>query len=601
MTKPFSRESRASTVQSQTELAQADDRAEEPEYTMKRLERTRGVMSSLPRQCPGRAGVRVLTWLGVALLGTAVAIGQTVAPQTSPAAVVTTLPAVPSVATLVIKIVGQFDLETRQTAADQILAIGSDESVQALLEIFNNQNNKVAKTAVCNAIAEARSQVPAFKKPLLAMLDGEDADLSKAALAALGGYEDPTIRFRVFRANRELERQLFVEAIQADMKQLYELTPEAGRLELLQTWLANSLPIRRLTALMLVHESLTKGNEPTIGVIEEVRGVLDDPEEAVRQQVVTVLRDFRQPDDARLLEARLSEEPSPTVRGLIYHTLGHLRDATSIPFCVQGLQDRVPTVAAAAASALGELARVSEGASNGTEMEPVVQALLGRAKAGMTEPELRQRVLEAMATIADPRFGDILVEHAGATEPVAAVRQAAITGIGRIGDVERIGIVRERLAAEANDAGIRAVSVTAIGQIGTTLADLELVAARLDPLVEPSPAVQQQAWVATESLFVALKRPEQMKFIADHPDVAIRLAAEGQLKPTALTALAEMLLNYAVETGKTNPQAALAFLDKLAQTVSADRLGDGWAARLAATRKPLAVATQPATAPSPAG
>jgi HEAT repeat protein len=498
------------------------------------------------------------------------------------------------VATLVIKIVGQFDLETRQAAASQILASGSPEGVQALGEIFINQNNKLAKTAVCNAIAAAKSQEPAFKQPLLALLDGDDPDLSKAALAALGAYEDPVIRFRVFRATRELERQLFVEAIRADMKQLYQLTPETDRLRLLQGWLANSLSIRRLTALALIHESLTEGNEPAKGEIEEVRKVLDDGQEVVREQAVAVLRDFRQSEDARLLEARLPQEPSPKVRALIYHTLGHLRDAKSIPVCVEGLQDRTPAVAAAAASALGELARVSEGASNGPELEPVVTALLARAEAGMIEPELRQRVLEAMGIIADPRFGDVLAKHAGATEPIPAVRQAAIRGLGRIGDAAHINVVKERLAAEANDAGIRAAAVTAIGQLGSTRADLNLVVARLDPLVEPSPAVQRQAWAATESLYVALPRAEQLAFVSEHPDTAVRLAAEAQFQPAALAALGELLLTYVIDAGKTNPQAALAFLDKLAQTVPADRLGGGWADRVAKTREPLATSTRPA-------
>ena len=65
---------------------------------------------------------------------------------------------------------GEGDAATRRDAAVRILGTNSEEGTKALLNILTHKNNAKAKLAICEAVAQVRSQAPAFKAPLLALL-----------------------------------------------------------------------------------------------------------------------------------------------------------------------------------------------------------------------------------------------------------------------------------------------------------------------------------------------------------------------------------------------------------------------------------------------
>jgi HEAT repeat protein len=503
-----------------------------------------------------------------------------------------------TLAELVLRIAGQSDPKTRREAAVAILRLGTQESVEALLPVFTTPNNEAAKLAVCEAIAEARSHEPTFQQPLLALLDSKEAPLREAAFAALAGYRGSPV---VDRKVAEVDRRSIIDEWVSQARELYALLPgDPERTDRLKLWLTSRRGFVRETALDIIYQTLKKKQvEPAPVVLQQLRTLLNDPEESVRKKVVEILRDLRQLDDAHLLAGRLPSEESPAVREMIYHALGYIGNPDSIPVCVKGLQDPVSSVAAEAAEALGDLCEMSKSGSGSVDLRPAIDGLLELASKGMADEKLRASVTDAMANIADPRFLDVLVKRAGADENVPAIRQSALRGIGRIGAPAQayIPLVVARLGVE-QDPGVREAAVIALGQLGSQPDQLAVLRARFDPKVEPSAAVQKRAWEAYQTIFMKLAPKDKTKVIATWPDEAIRLLGEAQLPPDAKQAVADQLLDFVRDTAKTDPRTAWTFVEKLSQSVQPDRLGTAGASRLAELRRQLQAATQPAsTAP----
>lgn len=522
--------------------------------------------------------------------------GQDAAPPAdpSPSTAPATAPAEPSPATLVVDIVSGTDATVRRQAAIKILRMGSPEGVAALLSIFNKPNNHAAKQAVCEALAEVGTAAPEFRDPLLALLDDRNPGLREAAIRALAIYrDDPEVELRL----RDVEHQLLLQLFARQCRQLYELLPgDEQRAAQMKQWLGSGRAKVREIAIDIVHQDLKKKQvEPADTVLPVIRAMIDDPAQAVRLRVVALLRDLRKVEagDARLLEARVAREPSSVVRELIYHALGQMRDPESIPVCVKGLADPVDTVAAKAAGALASLAEVVKRASTPPELKPAVAGLLARAREGLSNDQLRQNVIEAMAAIGDKKFLGVLVDHADGEEALPAVRQAALRGIGRIGDPSQVDLVIQRFGAE-KDPPIREAAMEAVGRLGSHLEHLQVVQQYLDPGTEASEAVRKKAWEAYREIFKRLAPADQPRAIETWPDEAIRLLDDAQLEPTLRQDVAKRLIAAARKLGKSDPQAALDRLDKLAKAVPAERIGNGWADELAQARQELRLATRPA-------
>jgi HEAT repeat protein len=404
----------------------------------------------------------------------------------------------------VVIIVGQSEPQARVDAAVMILRSSSKEGVRALCDVLESKNNETAKLAVCQAISQAQSTPGEFIAPLMVLLDDKESALREAAAAALAGYHDPVVTARL----KEQEQQLLEKRFVATCKQLYGLlATDADRAACLQRWLKSTLALERVTALELIHDKMSTGTRPAPEVLQQIRQMLNDRDERVRQRLVIILRDLRQPEDAARVEALLANERAPEVREEIYRALGYLGDPLAIPTCVTGLSEPSEPVAAQAAGALGRLAACgSSDPPPGTTM--AVAALVQRANQPMENAVLREQVIEAMAQIADPAFLPALRIHAGANEKVPAIRQAALRGISQIGGPEDVDIVIDRLINDP-DPGVQVFAAEALGKLGNRPEHLELLRERLDPKVEPSAAVQARAWESYRLLFLKVLSPAE--------------------------------------------------------------------------------------------
>lgn len=462
------------------------------------------------------------------------------------------------------RILGQSELpQARVEAAVTLLQWFSNDGVQALLEILETQNNESAKLAICQAITQTQTDNSVFIPPLMAFLDHKEQALREAAAAALAGFHDPTVTARL----KELERQLRDKNYVSLSKELYALLPtDEVRVARLQRWLRSADPLQRVIALEITRDKMSTGTRPATDVLAMIRQMLYDKDGRVRQLVVAVLRDLRQPEDAALVRALLAGERLPEVREEIYRALGYLGDAQSIPACIQGLNDAVDTVAAQAASALGRLA-IKRPDTQPANTDAAVAALLARARLPMENPMLREQLVEAMAQIADPRFLPVLVERARGDETLPAARQAALLGLGSIGDATHADLVIDRLVSDT-DPGVREIAAQALGKLGNKAQHLEVLRSRLDAKVESSPAVQNSAWAAYLQLFTRVLTPAEC-------DAALKNWTTSD--PLTLGRRIDLLTALDKETGKTeaDPQRRIRIREDLGDTfLSAGRPAD---------------------------
>ncbi len=485
--------------------------------------------------------------------------------STRPATSPSTGPADSSPLDLVLKIAGETDPKTRREAALAILKMSDAESTRTLLKLFESKNNDPAKLAVCEALAESRSQNAEFIPPLLALLDQKEAGLRKAAVAALGNYRDPVVAEKVKAAVQQHDAQLLAENHAALMKALYDSTADAERAALLLNWLKQPLGLERFTALEIVQQALRKG-APDGAVLDQVRTLLADSDEAVRQKAVLVLRTRGLREDAPRIRALLRQEPSELVRDAIYSALGVLGDPASIPVVAEGLKDTSEQVVVEAATALGQLGELQP-APSGELLATAVQALLERASGPRLEnAKLRERIIDAMSRIADPKFLPVLVQHAGADEPVPAIRQAAVRGLGRVNDAQQAAVVIARLSTDI-DPGVREVAAEALGRLGVDVGPLKALRERLDPKLETSAAVQDKAWESYALIFLKLPAADQKTVMASWP------AAD----PGAVTRRIELLIHLekAMSNSKYDPPRLTMLREELADAlVAASRPAD---------------------------
>jgi len=418
------------------------------------------------------------------------------------------------VAAETVKVFAENAAETRRAAAIKIIETRSAEGVQALVAVFASDNNEAAKLAVCQAIAETRSEVSDFIVPLQGLLEHSRVELSEAAASALACYRDPAVVAKLADYHRSRERVLMEESLVRHMDMVYELTVgEEARIVLLQQWLRSSLAMERLKALKIIDEPLrTKGIKPANGVLTQIRQITGDSDPFVRQHVVIVLRDLGLMEDVRRVRAMLTGEASATVREEIYKMLGKLVTADSIDDCVVGLEDSAESVAAAAADALGRICAKGNGQPT-EKLTEVVDALIRRMERPVQTVQLRGDLIEAMADIADPKCVPYLVQHAGPAESEPAIRQAALRGIGRVGNPEHLAIVLDRLNSDTS-IGVREVAAEAVGLLGYRSEDLRALRTRLDPQAKEAASVVSNAWQAYKLVFPRLDVAEQLATLA---------------------------------------------------------------------------------------
>jgi HEAT repeat protein len=293
---------------------------------------------------------------------------------------------------------------------------------------------------------------------------------------------------------------------------LYSLLPrESDRIARLQSWLRAAQPLDRLTALEIVHSAMLASTPvpPAKEVLQQIRQMLRDPDEAVRRKLVVVLRDLQEKDDATRIMGMLEHERSPVVLEEVYKALGRMGASDAIGACIVGVQNPNSKVAAGAADALGRLCRQVSG-NPAPQTAEAAKALLERASPPIEDPVLRGQIISAMASIADPQCLAVLAAHAGSDEPVPQIRQAALTGIGVIGEASQLDLVIARLS-EDSDPGVREAAAEALGKLGNKPIHLRPLTLRL---TDPSQSIQNRAWQAYRQLFSRLSLAERNEVLA---------------------------------------------------------------------------------------
>lgn len=414
---------------------------------------------------------------------------------------------------LVAGLTGDATAPERKQAALDILQLRTPESVQAIAGILSLRNNVSAKLAICEALAEIDPLPDALADPLLNLLQQQkEQSLRDGAVAALFRFSDAAVsqRLRDFLEQEELQ-WLRAENV-ARSRELYSLLPrESDRVARLQSWLRAAQPLDRLTALEIVHSAMlaTTPTPPAKEVLQQIRQMVRDNDEAVRRKLVVVLRDLQEKDDATRLAGMLEHERSPAVLEEIYKALGRMGAVEAVPACVAGVLSPDNKVAAGAADALGRLCRKVNGRVS-PHAAAAVAALIQKSSVWIEEPVLRGQIVSALAAIADPQGLPVLVAHAGPDEPVPQIRQAALAGIGEIGDPTHLDLVIARLGEDA-DPGVREAAAEALGKLGSRSIHLRPLIPRL---TDASPAVQSRAWASYRQLFARLSWAERMEILA---------------------------------------------------------------------------------------
>lgn len=439
--------------------------------------------------------------------------GRALLAASEPAASVSTTQASPL--ELAIQLASQTESKARRDIAARLLTTNHPDAVQAVLTLLGARNNDPVKLALCEAIADVRCQETRYVAPLVALMQSREAALllRKAAAGALAGYPglSPDLVDKLKSFRQEQDALLLAENHAAMMKALHDCTPEADRAALLSAWLKQPLALERFTALDIVEKNLRKG-PPGAEVLSQIRLLLADSEEAVRQKAVFVIRTLGQREDAPRLEAMLQQPQPAGVREAIYNALGVLGDPSSVSVVLAGLADESPTAAAEAATAIGRLLS-QQPAPPESITGPAIAALIRLSEQKLADA-VRERLIDAMATMGDARFMPILISHARSEESTPAVRQAAVRGLGRVGDPSVTSLLLERLAAD-NDAGVREAAAEALGKLGAGPEALPGLRDRLDPRIESAASVQAKSWDTYLAVFARLPIDDQRRILAE--------------------------------------------------------------------------------------
>jgi HEAT repeat protein len=317
---------------------------------------------------------------------------------------------------------------------------------------------------------------------------------------------------------RQQERQQ--EAIEARyvelLAALFAKTPDEQRDAQLLEWFKSTFAIERRAAVILVHERLRDGKLPSAAVAAAIRKMIDDPAPRIRREVVLLIRDLREPEDAPLLLTRLEQERDRIVTPAIYSALGRLGSATAMPVCIAGLNDANEDILAEAVTALGWLVQQNRDAGE-VDVTPAIEATRKRFGTLPSAPDLRERVVDAMAKMKDAQFAPVLRKEAGEDESSAAVRVAAVRGLGLLGDAASIDVVAARLSDK--DAGVREAAVNAMAALGTT-------PSQLDPAAEPVKTIQALVWEAYRTIFARLSTAEELAVLKEFNAKPDPVAAE---------------------------------------------------------------------------
>jgi len=418
----------------------------------------------------------------------------------------------------------------------------------AAVEALGAINKRSAVAALVEAVALPDS---AIAQPALEALERSTAmDFGGDAGRALAWWEqsqsEPLPDWqqgqidRLVRRSRELEQDLrelelrLVESYRAE----YIRTPEAERGPLLQNYLKDRSALVRLLGLELVQRQLGEGKplpaDAATSVRELTRELLGDADPAVRVASVQTVARFRDAADAERFLSALAVERRANVCQALVNGLGYVGGGEACETLLKIVRSQDNPARAEAVAALGRQAE--RGVLGAAERDAIADELLKLfAETPPAQAALRERVLWAMAQIADPGFATAF-SQALCEREAPLVRQAAARGIAAVkAQIEAlIPVTRDA------DLTVRRTAVEALADCACTDEHLAALWERLAPSSEPDAAVRRISWRAAVKLLSGRSVAEVEGWLGRLPDTEERDAQVDELLAVLEASLAKV-------------------------------------------------------------
>jgi len=449
-------------------------------------------------------------------------------------------------------------LRQRLAAITALSGISERRAIDALVTLLDDRNPEI-RTRVLAGLR--RAALVDFGQDIAAWKRWWQLNKSKKPVEWLHELNEV-----LTRQNRDLVNQLGAlrTRLLATLRTNYQKTADAGKQAVVLSYLRDALPEVRLLGIDLVNTLITDRKKIEADVMAQLRQLVADPSPKVRSEVVTILRDAGDKQDAARILAQLQEETDSQVKEAMLNALGRLGDPAAVPALVEALDDPSDRVVATAAAGLGLLGQ--KGKISPAAIAPAVKPLIQRFE--RLDPEdasLRDRFLGAMARIADPAFRATFVKNLELRN-TSSVRQAAIRGIAALDDPT----LGDQLvpALTDSDAGVRQAAAEALGRIGKADAHLQALLERLDPRTEATEIVRQAAWSAFRRILAGRTPAEQQRWVG-------RLGA-----PTSREAAAQFVdlateVEQALAAETPTPAGLAALSERIADALMVlDRFGE---------------------------
>lgn len=387
----------------------------------------------------------------------------------------------------------QTERDTRLVVISAMQRILDKKAIDVLVRLLNDPDETI-RNAACDSLTKLTS-IRAFGRDRLQWRSwwSRNRDKPRSTWVADLAESLGRAKLELGRENAGLRRRLA-----ETMEKLYATAPPGRKDVLLGEMLKDPLPEIRLVGVHLARQRVTGSAPPPEPLGAQVRALVADANPAVRRAAAMLLADIRDPQAVKLLTARLEGEQAGEVREAIYQALGLLREPALWDQLVTGLAEPDWRVAAAAASALAQVAE--KNATDEGRRDLAVEAL--KAKYAACEGDqlagLREALLSAMGALKDKRLAPLMT--AALKDPAATVRLSAVKGLQLLGLPESAVAVAGVVGADA-DRGVRLAAILALGSLGGA-EHLDSVLARTDARVEGDAAVREQAWSVVMSLLV---------------------------------------------------------------------------------------------------
>lgn len=267
-------------------------------------------------------------------------------------------------------------------------------------------------------------------------------------------------------------------------------------------------------------------------------------DEGVRAAAALALGRPASPEAASALMKVLHEDPEEDVRRAAAEALGRSRDAHAGPALTAALDDRSPSVVAAAALALGRLGHTAAvpAITNLFSRFPPDEEDRGTARRG--EVSVRDSAATALGLLGDPCAVPALLA-ASAAEQDPSAQAVLLRALGRIGGEAAREALVPALASRMPE--IRTAAAVALGEMGG-LAAAALLEQALPRLTGREPRVS--AVLALGFAGEATAVPTLSRLLAADPDHEVRAAAAR-----ALRLLGEPASRPALAAALNDPQA----------------------------------------------